>query len=314
MTALWILLGLVLLLILAGVLAMMYICMRRPVPDLTQPDMLAKRGRAEQADEILAGVKLMDKAEDIYLPSFDGLRLHAQLLQQPGAKGTILLFHGYRSSWVSDFSIVLPYYYSLGYDLLVADERAHGKSEGTYITFGVRERKDVATWANYAARHFGPAHPLILDGLSMGAATVLMASALELPPSVKGVIADSGFTSPAAIMKSVCRAHVKWLPAAPLLALVNGCTRLFAGFSLTEASAADAAAKTKLPLLLIHGKADTFVPYTMSQEIYDACPGKKQLLLVDGANHGYSYLIDRPRVQAAVSRFLEECITQEVSA
>lgn len=202
MTAFWILLAALLVVLLAGLGCFALACARRPQPDMADPAVLKQSKYAPLADEILSGIAFWraQEPEDIFLPSFDGLRLHGQLVQQPESKGTILLFHGYRSSWVIDFSIVLPYYYSLGYDLLVVDERAHGQSEGDYITFGVRERRDVVTWAQYAAMHFGPAHPLILDGLSMGAATVLMASELDLPASVRGIIADCGFSSPYAIM------------------------------------------------------------------------------------------------------------------
>ena len=176
MTALWILLAALLVLLLAGLGCFELACARRPQPDMADPAVLKQSKYAPLADEILSGIAFWraQEPEDIFLPSFDGLRLHGQLVQQPESKGTILLFHGYRSSWAIDFSIVLPYYHSLGYDLLVVDERAHGQSEGDYITFGVRERRDVVTWAQYAAMHFGPAHPLILDGLSMGAATVLI--------------------------------------------------------------------------------------------------------------------------------------------
>ena len=311
MTAAMIVLAVLLAVVLLALGLFLFACRRRPVPDFTEPAVIAKWGRAEQTEEILAGISLMRDAEDIFLPSYDGLRLHGQLLQQPGAKGTILLFHGYRSSWIIDFSIVLPYYYLLGYNLLAVDERAHGQSEGVYITFGIHERRDAATWAQYAAMHFGPDHPLFLGGLSMGATTVLLASALELPPSVRGVIADCGFSSPEAIMRSVLRAHVKWLPAGPLLALMNVCTRVFAGFSIKEASTLDAVSKTKCPILFIHGTADTFVPCAMSQAAYDVCASEKQLILVDGARHGYSYLVDRPRVQAALAAFLEKYTSQE---
>ena len=311
MTAVWIILAALLAVVLLGTVLFLIACRRGPVPDLTKPEVIAKWGRAEQTEEILAGVRLMQDAENIFLPSYDGLRLHGRLLQQPGAKGTILLFHGYRSSWVIDFSIVLPYYFSLGYNLLAVDERAHGESEGTYITFGVRERHDVATWAAYAAMHFGPAHPLILDGLSMGAATVLMASDLPLPPSVRGIIADCGFSSPYAIMKSVFRAHCRRLPAGPLLALTDVFTRLFAGFSLKGVSTLDAVAKTKLPILFIHGTGDTFVPCSMTQAAYDACAAPKQLVLVPDAGHGCSYLVDRPRVQAELAAFLSKYVSEE---
>ena len=311
MTAAMIVLAVLLAVVLLALGLFLFACRRSPAPDFTKPAVIAKWGRAEQTEEILAGITLMQDAEDIFLPSQDGLRLHGQLLQQPGAKATILLFHGYRSSWIIDFSIVLPYYYSLGYNLLAVDERAHGQSEGVYITFGIHERRDAATWAQYAAMHFGPDHPLFLGGLSMGATTVLLASALELPPSVRGVIADCGFSSPEAIMRSVLRAHVKWLPAGPLLGLMDVCTRVFAGFSIKEASTLDAVSKTKRPILFIHGTADTFVPCAMSQAAYDVCASEKQLILVDGARHGYSYLVARPRVQAALAAFLEKYTSQE---
>ena len=311
MTAALIVLAILLAALLLALGLFLFACRRRPVPDFTEPKVIAGHGREAQTEEILAGAALMRDAEDIFLPSCDGLRLHGQLLQQPGAKGTILLFHGYRSSWIADFSIVLPYYHSLGYNLLAVDQRAHGQSEGAYITFGVHESRDAATWARYAEKHFGPEHPLFLGGLSMGATTVLLASALALPPSVRGVIADCGFSSPEAIMKSVLHVHVKWLPAGPLLALMDVCTRAFADFSIKEASTLDAVSNTKRPILFIHGTADTFVPCSMSQAAYDACASEKQLVLVDGAKHGYSYLVDRPRVQAALAEFLDKYTSQE---
>lgn len=315
MTALWILLAALLVVLLAGLGCFELACARRPQPDMADPAVLKQSKYAPLADEILSGIAFWraQEPEDIFLPSFDGLRLHGQLVQQPESKGTILLFHGYRSSWAIDFSIVLPYYHSLGYDLLVVDERAHGQSEGDYITFGVHERRDIVTWAQYAAMHFGPAHPLILDGLSMGAATVLMASELALPASVRGIIADCGFSSPYAIMKSVLHWRCPWLVSGPLLALTGVFTRLFGGFGLREVSATEAVAHTKLPILFIHGTGDQFVPCSMSQAAYDACTGEKRLILVEGAGHGQSYLVDRPRVQAAVREFLTDYVLQEAS-
>lgn len=112
-------------------------------------------------------------------------------------------------------------------------------------------------------------------------------------------------------MRSVLHTHAKWLPAGPLLGLMDVCTRAFAGFSIKEASTLDAVSKTNRPILFIHGTADTFVPCAMSQAAYDACASEKQLILVDGAKHGYSYLVDRPRVQAALAAFLEKYTSQE---
>lgn len=145
MTAAMIVLAALLAVVLLALGLFLFACRRSPVPDFTKLMVIAQWGREDQTEEILAGITLMQDAEDIFLPSHDGLRLHGQLLQQPGAKGTILLFHGYRSSWIIDFSIVLPYYYSLGYNLLAVDERAHGQSEGyispsAFTSAGTRRR------------------------------------------------------------------------------------------------------------------------------------------------------------------------------
>ena len=147
----------------------------------------------------------------------------------------------------------------------------------------------------------------------MGAATVLLASELELPASVRGIIADCGFSSPYAIMKSVLHWRCPWLVSGPLLALTGVFTRLFGGFGLREVSTTEAVAHTKLPILFIHGTGDQFVPCSMSQAAYDACTGEKRLILVEGAGHGQSYLVDRPRVQAAVREFLTDYVLQEAS-
>ena len=304
MTAAMIVLAVLLAVVLLALGLFLFACRRSPVPDFTKPAVIAQWGREDQTEEILAGAALMRDAEDVFLPSYDGLRLHGQLLQQPGAKGTILLFHGYRSSWIIDFSIVLPYYYSLGYNLLAVDERAHGQSEGVYITFGIHERRDAATWAQYAAMHFGPDHPLVLGGLSMGATTVLLASCFDFPANVRAIIADCGFTSPYEIAKSVLRRDAPKAPVSLLLPLCSLVTRLFAGFGLRDGSTIDAVRESRYPILFIHGTGDTFVPCEMTKEAYAACTSEKELILVDSAEHGKSYLVEKDRVEKALCRFL----------
>lgn len=305
MTAAMIVLAVLLAVVLLALGLFLFACRRSPVPDFTKPAVIAQWGREDQTEEILAGAALMRDAEDVFLPSYDGLRLHGQLLQQPGAKGTILLFHGYRSSWIIDFSIVLPYYYSLGYNLLAVDERAHGQSEGVYITFGIHERRDAATWAQYAAMHFGPEHPLFLGGLSMGATTVLLSSCFDFPANVRAVIADCGFTSPYEIAKSVLRRDYPKAPVSLLLPLCSLVTRLFAGFGLRDGSTIDAVRESRYPILFLHGTGDTFVPYDMTKRAFDACTAPKRLILVDGAEHGKSYVKEPDRVRQELKAFLD---------
>ena len=112
-------------------------------------------------------------------------------------------------------------------------------------------------------------------------------------------------------MRSVLRAHVKWLPAGPLLGLMDVCTRVFAGFSIKEASTLDAVSKRSALFCSSTARRTPSSPCAMSQAAYDVCASEKQLILVDGARHGYSYLVDRPRVQAALAAFLEKYTSQE---
>ena len=207
----------------------------------------------------------------------------------------------------------MEFLHKQGYNLLLCDQRAHGASQGRFLTFGVRERCDVLSWVTYLAQRLGPEHPMYLSGMSMGATTVLMASCFEFPANVRGIVADCGFTSPWDIMKSVLHARCKWLPAAPLLLALNVFSTLLGGFSLRECSTtgAVAAAAAKYPILFIHGKADDFVPTRMSQEAYDACASEKRLVLIDGAAHAKSYITDPARVQSALEDFFENHLPKE---
>ena len=214
--------------------------------------------------------------EVLHVKSFDGLTLTARLVTQKNARGTLLLFHGYRSTYQIDYAISAPFYFAQGFNLLLADERAHGDSEGRYITFGVRERRDVYTWVCEAAQRFGREFPFFLGGLSMGASTVLMASEYKFPANVRGIVADCGFTSPYEIQKSVLRARNPRLLAGPLLCLLGLYARVFAGFGLKEASTLEAVKKTSYPILFIHGSGDTFVPCRMEEILRDLAEVGKQ--------------------------------------
>ena len=162
----------------------------------------------------------------------------------------------------------------------------------------------MVSWATYACQLFGEEHPILLGGISMGASTVLMASGLDIPGNVRGIIADCGFSSPYDIMDCVIRTRFRGVPVRPTLWLMGIFTRIFAGFGLKEASTFDAVAKSKTPILFIHGTADRFVPPEMSERAYELCAAPKALVLIDGAGHGMSYPVDKERVTASLFAFI----------
>ena len=244
----------------------------------------------------------------VSVTSRDGLRLAGQFLKNPAERGVILLMHGFRGG-IGDFAVVLRQYYEMGFSLLAVDQRAHGDSEGRYICFGAKERYDCADWVHLLTTELCPGTPILLDGISMGASTVLLASDLPLDGDVRGIIADCGYSNVAHEFRHVCR-RLFHLPLFPLYYLIVCMTRLFAGFDPNKTDTADSLRRCTLPVLFLHGTSDRLVPYENSQRNFDACAADKQLELFEGAGHGESYLVDEPRclrlLQAFCARVLDQ--------
>lgn len=259
-------------------------------------------------EEIKAGKEWFyaQNLREAEITSYDGIKLHAQIFEKENAIGTLILMHGYRSIAINDFTLVIPYYHDLGYNIIMPDQRACGKSEGKFITLGVKERYDCKAWAEFAAKEFGNDLPIFLDGISMGATTVMMAAGLDLPQNIAGIIADCGFTSPYEVVLSVLKAtHI---PAIPNIWFAELFARIFAKFSFKEASTIDAMKNCQYPIYFIHGKKDDFVPYEMSERNFAACTSqKKEFFSVDEAGHGMCYLSKREELRAALKQFLTEC-------
>lgn len=247
--------------------------------------------------------------KDVYVTGEDGLKLRARWIENKKAVGTVIFAHGYRSTPLLDFGVAYPFYYENGFNLLIPDQRGHGESQGRFITFGVKESKDFLRWIEYHNQQLG-ACPILLSGLSMGASTVMYLADENLPENVNGMIADCGFTSPKDIIGCVFK-NVTHLPAAVAIWATDIFSRLLAGFSLSEKDSRKTLANNKLPILLVHGKDDDFVPCWMTEEGYDSCTGDKQLLLVDGAGHGVSFLKAPDEYTALLCKMIQKVLNKK---
>ena len=304
----WVLLGVLLLILASGTYVFVLACLRRKeLPWLVEEE-IKKTNFGKYSQCIAASHAWLkdNQATDVYVTSKDGLRLHGYWIPADNPRGTVLLVHGYRSTPLVDFGIAYPFYHALGMNILVPQQRAHGESEGKFITFGVKESEDIACWIDYHNNTFGECQ-MVLSGLSMGASTVLYLADQVLPQNVKCIIADCGFTSPWEILDKVYRATIH-LPSAPSLLTADLFARTFAGFSLKEKDSRQTLKRARLPVFMIHGLKDNFVPSYMTQQGYDACTGKKRLLLVEGAGHGVSFLKDKTNYTRQIISFLEECL------
>lgn len=243
--------------------------------------------------------------EDIEILSHDGLKLVAHYYPCENSKRTIIAMHGWRSSWRIDFSVILDYWHEMGCNVLLCEQRGHKGSDGEYVCFGLVERYDVQTWANWVYENKTKTEPIYLCGASMGATTVLMASALPMPENVKGIIADSGFTSPDDIWRHVAKKnlHIPYNKINSSIAskMCHGKINM----KSDEYSTIDAMRENKLPIMFIHGASDKFVPVEMTYRNYAACNAPKRLCISPQADHVMTYLFDRDMYVRTVTEFWE---------
>lgn len=251
-------------------------------------------------------LQLKDRpCEFVTVTSHDGLTLSGRYYHVKDGAPLDIGFHGYRSSPLTDFSGSSELSFQMEHNLLLVDQRAHGGSEGCTIAFGIQERQDLLKWVDFAIDRFGSDVKILLFGISMGGATVLLASELDLPENVKGIIADCPYASPIEIILHVGQKTPipTWLirPFAILGA------KIFGGFDLTETDARWAVKHTPVPILIIHGEADGFVPHQMS-DIVESNPEMVERHTFPGADHGISYLVDAARYQSIVRKFIRKVL------
>lgn len=244
--------------------------------------------------------------ETISINARDGKRLYARYYHVQDGAPLQIQIHGYHGNPLRDFCGGHKIAREAGHNTLVIDQRCHGKSDGHTITFGIRERQDCLCWIHYALDRFGKETQIFLSGVSMGAATVLMASELDLPKNVIGIIADCPYSSPEAIIRKVSKDM--GLPPKVMFPFVRLGARIYGRFNINEASAVTAVRNAKVPILLLHGDDDRFVPCDMSQEIFDACKSRKRLEYFSGAGHAISYIVETEKYEKIVSEFIEECM------
>ncbi|PQF21745.1 alpha/beta hydrolase [Enterococcus mundtii] len=247
-----------------------------------------------------------DNRKEWQQTSADGLKLSAIYLPATDSHKTAIVAHGY----MGDAETMANYakmFHDLGYNVLVPDARGHGKSEGDYIGFGWHERKDYVKWIDQVLETNGQSEEIVLYGISMGAATVMMTSGESLPTNVKAIIEDCGYSSVNEELAYQLN-ELFGLPPFPLIQVTSLMTKIRAGYFFGEADAIKQLEKNKLPMLFIHGDADTFVPYEMLDKVYQATNGPKEKYVVPGAEHAKAYSVDPEKYQKTVSNFLEKYV------
>ena len=253
----------------------------------------------------MIGTMRAKEYEQVFITSYDGLKLSGRYYEVKEGAPLCICIHGYRGTPARDFSGGARMLMDMGYNVLMPEQRATNESQGHTITFGIKERRDCVSWANYAAERFGPDTKICIVGISMGGTTALMAAGEDLPENVRGIVADSPFDSPVEIIKTIAAKDL-YMPAFISVPAASMAALLFGHFCLGAATASQGVAKTKVPILIIHGEDDDFVPESMSRKIAEANPAMVARITFPGAGHGLSYLTDEELYKKISGEFLEQ--------
>ena len=244
-----------------------------------------------------------ENKQDIYITSDDNLKLHAYEFINSKTDIWTIVIHGYASEG-KNMSSYTKKFYDMGYNVLTVDLRGAGESEGDYICMGWLDRLDIKKWINEIVNRNGNSK-IILFGLSMGAATTMMTTGEELPSNVKVAIEDCGYTS---VWDEFAGQLEKLfhLPTFPTLNAADFVTGIRAGFNFKEASSVEQVKKSKIPTVFIHGDKDTFVPFCMLDEVYNAAVCKKEKLVIEGAEHAEASEVAPELYWSTIERFISE--------
>ena len=312
MLALWIILGVVIVLALMIVL-LSYLCFRMafyspdrpaiPSDAIDIPEGEAYEEFREDMEKWARDLRAMPH-EEMSITSFDGLTLRGKFYEYAPNAPIELMFHGYRGTAERDLSGGVARCFQLGRSALLVDQRGCSESEGNVISFGINEHRDCLAWLDFAIQRFGKDVKIILTGISMGASTVLMVSDQALPPNVLGILADCGFSSAKDIIKKVIRQM--GLPAEVGYPFVKLGAKLFGHFDLEAHSAVEAVKNATVPVIFFHGDGDDYVPCEMSRINYEACTSKKKLVIIPRAGHGLSYPVAPDTYLNALREFFGE--------
>ena len=312
MLALWIILGVVIVLALVTVL-ISYLCFRMafyspdrpaiPSDAIDIPEGEAYEEFREDMEKWARDLRAMPH-EEMSITSFDGLTLRGKFYEYAPNAPIELMFHGYRGTAERDLSGGVARCFQLGRSALLVDQRGCSDSEGNVISFGINEHRDCLAWLDFAIQRFGKDVKIILTGISMGASTVLMVSDKALLPNVLGILADCGFSSAKDIIKKVIRQMC--LPADIGYPFVKLGAKLFGHFDLEAHSAVEAVKHATVPVIFFHGDGDDYVPCEMSRINYEACTSKKKLVIIPRAGHGLSYPVAPDTYLNALREFFGE--------
>lgn len=286
-------------------------CIVRPKNESVDYDSLTEKYKIRYKVRQRNNQHLYDlNPEDLSIVDPMGNTLRAWFVPKAESKTFVICIHGYKCNGPDECSHLLPFYNeTLGFNYLLPDHAAHGRSEGKHIGFGSYESDNLLLWVNYLIERFGEDIEIVFHGISMGAVTAMLANQSNPPRQVKAVIEDCGFTSAYEIINLVLSQKIGF--RFPLITKgIFFVAKHFFGYDMRRSDCIGRMKDSKNPILFVHGTADKFVPFYMGEKLYEACDCvEKDKLFVKDAVHAYSYYDAKNEYDAKVTEFLDKYLS-----
>ena len=220
----------------------------------------------------------------------DDVQLRGWWIARESSEPSVIFVHGITSNRAAGKSLPLAArLHKLGYNVLLFDQRGHGESGGERVSGGFHERRDLAGAIDFLKSEGVAEHSIGVLGSSMGAGTAL----LTLPdvPGIRAGVFESPYASASDLISfEIARRTVfpEWfapvfIPGATLL------SRMLYGIDVGVLEPERAAAELDYPVLIIHGTADTRVPFEHGKRVLDAAPQGSELWSPDGMGHSDAF-------------------------
>lgn len=247
------------------------------------------------------------KLEDIYITSFDNLKLHGYFSRQD-SHTYILFSHGYRGIYkeaTAQLKAMQEIFKPV--NILMIDQRAHNLSEGKHLTMGYREGNDLTKWIDKILEMDKDAK-IILYGQSMGASTIFFAEGYNLPSNVKCAICDSGYTTIYDEFRYVCSLISKKLTPKFLLTPASYFIKKIVKIDIKMDDSRLSLSRSTLPTLFIHGTNDRVVPYFFQEQNIRAFNKNTpyERMDIEGAEHCMGFYKDERKYMDKVEKFVKK--------
>lgn len=256
----------------------------------------------KKVHESLAEIQKLP-CEVLQITSHDGLKLQAVYYPCENARATVICAHGFGSHAEREWAFPGLFYHSLGYNVLIPYQRAHGPSEGKRITFGALEHIDMMDWVA-RINEISPDVSIIIHGLSMGGGIVLDLSDKEMK-NVKCLIADAPNESIEAFFVNVSRDVFKGEGAK-----VSECAladfKKQNGVDARDFDGVEIVKNCRYPLILSAGSMEN--REEMFERIKKNNPMETKIVILEGCNHGNGMYKQTEVYQSALKEFTERYI------